>query len=63
MTTFLLIALMTLGNGEVHEYVLDHGLSYEDCRGAVAQGLKFDGPPKRSLSTAELVCRVEDAAE
>jgi hypothetical protein len=58
MKTFLLIAILSV-SGQNHEYIIDHDLSYEDCKAAEEAGIRFDGPPLRRLMDAELECREE----
>lgn len=61
---FALVAYALL-SGDIHAFVLDSNLTYEDCKAALAQGVTVaDIVPGMSidLNGAPLVCELENGA-
>ncbi len=63
MLTFTLAAFLALSNGEVHEFDLDTGLTYEDCLSAVSPGrlasdIAWNGKP--NVKEFAVVCKLEN---
>jgi hypothetical protein len=61
MTTFALVAYLVMG-GHPHAYVLDSGLTIDDCTAAIAQGVSAAVPNfgrTTNLETAPLFCEAE----
>ncbi|TIW23124.1 MAG: hypothetical protein E5V63_25525 [Mesorhizobium sp.] len=58
--TFALVAFLLI-NGHVNAYVLDHGLTYEDCGAAIAADLPADLPSDlaAALANAPRACELE----
>ncbi|TIX28872.1 hypothetical protein [Mesorhizobium sp.] len=58
--SYALIAFLFI-NGHVNAYVIDHGLTYEDCGAAIAAALPSDIPIDlaAALANAPRVCELE----